>query len=105
MAKKNKNTQDVVENNNEQPIASTPKIPTIRRYELIRTPEKAPRGQASLVLKAAEQVKAGFLDDFVAAIDTATYKTKFPVEDSVKFHLHQLARQGFIKEEDVQIAA
>jgi hypothetical protein len=74
----------------------------VRTYTWSGNQPQEVKGQAVTVLEALKAVRAGVLEDFVAWIQEAapTYKTKTPLDDSVKFHLHQFARSGYVTEAD-----
>lgn len=103
--KKNQKTQEVAVEvpTQEVPTQAPAKVETIRKYKYQGTQPEKPKGQVTSVLKALEELKEGTLQEFVAKVNELDpgYKTKTPIEASVKFHLHLLSRKGHVQEVNV----
>lgn len=102
MSKKN---QKNVENTETVETPKVEKVATRRIYKFTgKAPENA-RGQVAGVIKALQALAEGDLDAFVNKVNELdpSYKTKTPMEASVKFHLHQLAKKGAVIEIDEPI--
>jgi hypothetical protein len=116
MARNKKNSTTTVEDttNVETPEVQAPdqdqpkakKVKTSRSYLYLGGTPANPKGQVTTVLKALAEMEKGSLAEFVAKVNDLdpNYKTKTPIEASVKFHLHLLSRKGYVQEVDTPIA-
>lgn len=75
-------------------------IDSTRKYVFLNvTPEKY-SGQVTSVIQSLINIKEGKLSDFITEVMriNPNYSTLTPINQSVKYHLHQLAKKGFVKE-------
>jgi hypothetical protein len=98
--KVNETAQDSQETAQAQPKVK--KAKPVRLYQWSGKKPQDPKGQVVTVLAALESIgdSPAELAQVVAKVKeiAPTYKTITPLEDSVKFHLHQLARKNFVIE-------